>query len=225
MKILILAGKDADLRDLGLLHDGHECTVARLESVSRGVVRLEKDDADLVMLVPGPDDESWPRAVERVRREYGRQAVVLLSGPGGEQEALAKGAFDCFVQGPDTRGCLARSLRHLKDLVALEAELASERSQSDWMERTGVFGRWTMEAGGDIRCSDGLRRIFGRDTEPGRRLSGLREHVHPEDLEVFDRAVEATFDQGWPLDFEYRVVDPEGKTRHLRRQSRGGVGA
>jgi len=216
VKILILAGKDADLRDLDLLPGGHERTVARLESVSRGVLRLEKDDADLVMLAPDPDDESWPRAVERARKEYGRQAVVLLGGPGGENEALARGAFDCFVLGEDTPGCLARCLRHLEDRLALEAELTAERSQFDWMERTGAFGRWIMEADGDIRWSGGLRRIFGPDAEPGRRLSGLREHVYPGDLEVFDRAVEATFDQGWPLDFEYRVVDAAGKVRHLR---------
>ncbi|EGB15363.1 multi-sensor hybrid histidine kinase [Pseudodesulfovibrio mercurii] len=215
MRILILAGKDVDGRDLDLLPEGCARTVVRLTSVSRGVRRLEKDDADLVLFVPDVGDDSWPRAVTRVRGEYGRQAIVLVREPGLEAEALAHGAFDCYVLGPGTRDYLAHGLLHLEGRLSLEAQLADERAMLDWMERTDVFGSWVMGRDGDIRWSEGLHRIFGPEAEPGRRLSGLRRHVHPDDLEVFDRANEATFDQGWPLDFEYRAVDGDGKVRHL----------
>ncbi|OIQ49744.1 Sensory/regulatory protein RpfC [Pseudodesulfovibrio hydrargyri] len=215
MKILILAGKRVDERDLDLLPEGHERTVVRQGAVSRGVRRLEKDGADLVLFVPDADDGSWPRAVRRVREEYGRQSIVLTRDPGREAEALAQGAFDCFVRGPETRESLARSFRHLEDRLDTENRLKSRQDLLDWMERTDSFGSWEMNADGEIRWSMGLRRIFGREEAPGRRLSGLRNHVHPDDLEVFDRANEATFDQGWPLDFEYRVVDEDGKIRHL----------
>jgi len=215
VKILILAGKQVDERELDLLPEGHERTVARLAAVSRGVRRLEKDDADLVLLAPGPDDDSWPRAVGRIREEYGRQCIVLVRDPAQEAEALARGAFDCCPPGPQARACLARSLRHLENRLSFEAQLRSERELLDWMERTDSFGNWEMGADGEIRWSGGLRRIFGRAPAPGPRLSGMRDQVHPDDLEVFDRANEATFDQGWPLDFEYRVVDDGGKIRHL----------
>jgi signal transduction histidine kinase/CheY-like chemotaxis protein/PAS domain-containing protein len=215
VKILILAGKHVDERDLDLLPEGHERTVVRLAAVSRGVRRLEKGEADLVLFVPDADDNSWPRAVGRVREEYGRQCIVFVRDPGREAEALEQGAFDCFVPGPQARECLVRSLRHLEDRLAVEARLKSGRDLLDWMERTDGFGSWQMDADGEIDWSAGLRRMFGREEAPGRRLSALRNHVHPDDLEVFDRANEATFDQGWPLDFEYRVVDEEGKVRHL----------
>jgi signal transduction histidine kinase/DNA-binding response OmpR family regulator/PAS domain-containing protein len=212
---LILAGKHVDERDLDLLPEGHEPTVVRQASVSRGVRRLEKDDADVVLLVPDTGDDSWPRAVRRVREEYGRQSIVLGRDPGLEAEALIQGAFDYFVQGPQTRENLARSLRHLEGRLDIENQLKFRQDLIDWMERTDSFGSWEMGADGEIRWSKGLARIFGREKAPGRRLSGLRNHVHPDDLEVFDRANEAAFDQGWPLDFEYRVVDRDGKIRHL----------
>ena len=215
MKILILAGKHVDDRDLDLIPEGHELTVVRQATVSRGVRRLEKEDADLVLFMPDAEDGSWPRAVRRAREEYGRQSIVLGRDPAMEAEALIQGAFDYFVQGPQTRQCLARSLRHLEDRVDIENQLKFRQDQFDWMERTDSFGSWEMGADGEIHWSKGLSRIFGRENGPGRRLSGLRNHVHPDDLEVFDRANEATFEQGWPLDFEYRVVDEQGKIRHL----------
>ena len=215
MKILILAGKHVDERDLELIPEGHERTVVRQATVSRGVRRLEKDDADLVLFMPDADDDSWPRAVRRVREEYGRQSIVLTRDPDREAEARAQGTFDCFVPNPQTRESLTRSFRHLKDWLDLENRLKSRQDMFDWMERTDSFGSWEVRANGDILWSKGLSRIYGLKNAPGRKLSGLRNHVHPDDLEVFDRANEATFEQGWPLDFEYRVVGEDGKIHHL----------
>jgi signal transduction histidine kinase/DNA-binding response OmpR family regulator/PAS domain-containing protein len=215
VKILILAGKHADESVLDLIPGGHERTLVRLASTARGVRRLEKESADLVLLMPDADDDSWPRAVRRVHEEYGRHSIVLVRDAGREDEALAQGAFDCYQLGPQTRECLARGFRHLEDRLDIESRLAVRQNLLDWMERTDSFGSWEMDADGDIRWSRGLSRIYGRAEVPGRGLSGLRNHVHPDDLEVFDRANEATFEQGWPLDFEYRVVDEEGKIRHL----------
>ncbi|WP_207262943.1 response regulator [Desulfovibrio sp. Huiquan2017] len=215
MRILILAGKEVAVEKLDLLPEGHEQAVVRLASVSRGVRRLEKDAADLVLFVPGPGDDSWARGVTRVRDEYGRQSMVLFAEPGFEAEALDRGAFDCFIWGPETRSCLVHALRHLESRLDLEERLAGERSILNWMERTDAFGSWAMDREGRIRWSGGLRRMFAREADPGPKLSGLRPYVHPDDLEVFDRANEATFDQGWPLDFEYRVVDGDGQVRHL----------
>ncbi|MGE4194818.1 MAG: ATP-binding protein [Pseudodesulfovibrio sp.] len=215
MKVLILAGKKVDGDRMDAFFHDHERTFVQLATVSRGVHRLEKNDADLVLLVPDPDDATWERALYRIREEYDRQVAVLFLEPGLVDRALALGAFDSGVLDEHSEACMDRCARHLEAQVALRRELAAERALRAWMERTDTIGSWVRDETGDIRWSVGLNRIFGEDMVPGVRLSGLREMVHPEDLEVFDRANEATFDRGWPLDFEYRVVNRDGKVRHL----------
>ena len=81
MKILILAGKKIESDITALLPENHDYTMVRLAMVSRGVRRLEKENADCVLLVPDMGDSSWERAVARVRNEYGLH-VILLSGWG-----------------------------------------------------------------------------------------------------------------------------------------------
>ena len=86
----------------------------------------------------------------------------------------------------------------------------------EWMERTDKFGYWEMDEGGRFHWSKGIRRVLGREgPDISRDFDSLRECVHPDDLEIFDRANEATFKQGWPLDFEYRIMSTDGKVRYL----------
>lgn len=214
MKILILAGKDSPSDPSALVPEGHERTVVRLSVISRGVRRLEKEDADCVLLLPGPGDASWERALARVRDEYGQDAILVFPGEPPVNRALRLGAHDCFGADAATGEGLARSLRHLEEKRVLKRRLARHGEMLDWMERTVKFASWEM----DVRSgfsSSGMRGVLGRDVDPEKGVDSLREFVHPGDLEIFDRAGEATFDQGWPLDFEYRIVTGEGQVRHL----------
>ena len=215
MKVLILAGKGVEPQSVSTHFKDHDCALVQCATVSRGVRRLERDDADLVLLVPDAGDTTWPRTVSRIREEYQRRVIVLLQAEGGEDLALKSGAFDCFSFGDDVPGCLASSLRHLQSQMVLEQQLLQERATLEWMETSDAFGSWEMGADGKVHWSQGLLRILEKDgcsLDGG--FSGLRQCVHPEDLEIFDRANEATFERGWPLDFEYRVHG-DGKVRHL----------
>lgn len=216
MKILILAGKNVGLDVAAMLSGEHEVVEVRLSMVSRGVRRLEKENADCVVLVPNDDDSSWPRAISRIRDEYRLHVIMLTQEEPSQRKALKLGAHDCFGFNDGTRTCLARSLHHLEDILSLEHRLVGNREMLDWMERTDKFGSWEMDGDGRFKWSEGFRRVFGRENiRLERGFKGLREFVHPEDLDIFDRANEATFDQGWPLDFEYRVLAEGGKVRHL----------
>jgi len=217
VRILILAGKKVAPDIPALLPGGYEFTEARLSMVSRCVRRLEKENADCVLLVPDAGDSSWPRAISRIRGEYKLHVILLFQGEPPRKKALGLGAHDCFGLNDETRACLARSLRHLEGILALEQRLDRNREMLEWMERTGRFGTWEMDGRGRFVWSEGMGLVLGRAIPNDvRDFESLREYVHPDDLDIFDRANEATFQQGWPLDFEYRVLPGDGKVRHLR---------
>jgi len=220
MRILVLLGKGVDERRVTDLLSGHAYDSARYGAVSRGVRRLERAGADAVVLAPDPGDDTWARAVARIRREYGAPSVVLLPGGSAEFPPVSD-AFDVFAldrTGPED---MARCLRHLACQRDLEERLARHTALFDWMEETAWMGTWRSEGLGRIEWSRGARRIL---ESGGDRLTGdfgsVRSLVHPDDLEIFEQANRATFSQGWPLDFEYRVVLADGRVRHLHLHRR-----
>ncbi|NDV18164.1 response regulator [Pseudodesulfovibrio sp. JC047] len=229
MKLLVLAGKLVESTSLAPLLEGHEYTMVHLSSVSRGVRRLDKMDVDCVLLVPDQGDATWTRAIRRVCNEYETHVIAVTRGP-QEKMAFVLGAFDCFPYEQDLSANLFRSLRHLENRLALERQVAKERVMYDWMEEIDHFGRWEMNADGHVSWSKGFRRIMDRGCHSlNDAFSSIRSCVHPEDIEVFDRANEATFEQGWPLDFEYRVRGKDGLVNYLHvnreveRDDAGGV--
>ena len=220
MRILVLLGKSVDSERVSALLAGHACESARYGAVSRGVRRLERGGADAVVLASDPGDETWTRAVDRCRREYGVPSVVLLP-EGDVDSAVDAGAFDAFILDRATPGGLARCLRNLGRQRGLEAELDSRRALFDWMEETGRTGSWQSDGQGRTVWSAGARRILEAGGDRlGEDFGSIRGLVHPEDLEIFEQANHATFTQGWPLDFEYRVALADGRIRHLHLHRR-----
>ncbi|WP_172677100.1 PAS domain-containing hybrid sensor histidine kinase/response regulator [Salidesulfovibrio brasiliensis] len=103
-----------------------------------------------------------------------------------------------------------------------EAELRVERSHTQLLEAQSVarIGSWEMDESGAVEWSGGLMNILGCDeNEMLNGFDSLRRFVHPEDREIFDQANRATM-EGWPLDFEYRVITASGELRHLQLHSR-----
>ncbi|BCS88906.1 ATP-binding protein [Pseudodesulfovibrio sediminis] len=228
MKLLVLAGKTVDNTVLLSLLKGREYTLSRLSTVSRGVHPLEKEGADLVLLIPDGSDSSWERAIIRVRREYDTNVIVLYEESLSENKAIELGAYDCFKLDSAAEERLGRSLFHLEQYSTLESRFIRKQGLLDWMEKVDKIGSWRMDNQGNIHWSDGIRRIV---ESGGRKLTKSftsgRKFVHPEDLEVYDRANAATFDEGWSLDFEYRILDDKGTTHHLhvvRHVETGGDG-
>jgi signal transduction histidine kinase/FixJ family two-component response regulator/HPt (histidine-containing phosphotransfer) domain-containing protein/PAS domain-containing protein len=226
VKVLALVGKGVDrLRVEGLYRSG-DFAFARYGSVSRGVRRLEKTPADVVLLAPDPADDTWLRAVRRIGDEYRTDVVVLLPDESGGQAALEAGAFDAFRLDLVTPDDLRRCFLHLSRQKELERALESHRSMADWVEEAGRLGSWIMDGSGKTAWSRGARRIFNdRDGRLTHDFDSIRAFVHPEDVEVFEQANKATFEQGWPLDFEYRVrLGEETRYLHLHRRVEHGPG-
>ncbi len=221
MRILVLAGKKIDESFVQRMLGSHEYAMARFGSVSRGVRRLESTPADLVLVVPDDDDTSWSRALQRLRQEYDTWPILICShGEEREEEALSAGAFDIFDTQTVQPSQMKRSLRHLEHQVKLEATLRKDQTMFDWIEETGRLGSWELGADGKTIWSDGVRAILKDDGRLTEEFTSVRQFVHPEDLEVYDQANKATFEQGWPLDFEYRVnlSDDDLRYLHLHRR-------
>lgn len=230
MRILALVGKQVDEQRVSALLGFAKFEMTGHDALSNGVRRLEKAGADAVVLVPDAGDETWLRAVCRIREEYHAEAVVLLPDGADPDEGLEAGAFDVFALETVTPEDLERSFRHLARQMDLAQALAQHRIQSDWVEEAGRMGSWVMDGQGKTAWSRGVRRILEPgDAELSDSFESIRPFVHPEDLDIFEQANLATFDQGWPLDFEYRIRSGSGAVRYLHlhrrveRDSGGGI--
>ncbi len=221
MRILALVGKNVDEREVISLLGPGDFELARYGKLSRGVRRLEKFPADTVLLVPNAEDDTWPRAVRRIREEHHVRSVVVLPDDRKRETGLDAGAFDVFRWDSVTSDDLERSFRHLARQVELEDRLCQTRTMFDWVEETGRLGSWSMDEQGRTIWSRGARRILNdTDGKLTTAFDSVRSFVHPEDLEIYEQANKATFDQGWPLDFEYRVRVGEDDLRYLHLHRR-----
>jgi signal transduction histidine kinase/ActR/RegA family two-component response regulator/PAS domain-containing protein/HPt (histidine-containing phosphotransfer) domain-containing protein len=225
-----LVGQNVDENELRALLGDMPLAIVRLAAVSRGVRQLEARPDALVLVAPDATDDSWERALCRIRDEVHVRPLLLaaegslVADPEMAARALEAGAHDVFELGVVTRAELARSLRHMACCAELINELAAERTKSRWVEETGRLGTWEMDAEGTVTWSDGAALILDLDADGAGLLTGdfmsVRQFVLPEDREIFDQANKATFGQGWPLDFEYRITTGSGTIRHLHLHRR-----
>lgn len=226
MQILILAGKDVDEKMIVTLLGNSDFVLARYSSVSRGVRQLEKKQADVVLVIPDSDDATWSRAVARIHREF-KLPVILVGQKGDSLEEAARkaGVYEYFEFGISCSD-VQRSLGYLESRLAVEARGARQQEKLDWIEKAGRLGNWEMRKDGQVLWSDGFRRIVETsDQRLSEDFGSLRQFVHPDDLEIFDEANKATFEDGWPLDFEYRLIGDGDKVRHLHLHRRVELGS
>jgi PAS domain S-box-containing protein len=154
---------------------------------------------------------------------HGLQACwsTPILGFGGK----ALGSFAVYC--PEPRSPTPRQ-RNLLEQFAHLASIAIERTQGQEALRhsqsylaeaqklghTGSFG-WTVSTG-ELIWSDETFNIlgYGRDLEPTLEL--VLERVHPEDIALVRRMISlAAASEATNLDFEHRVVMPDGSTKHV----------
>jgi PAS domain S-box-containing protein len=106
---------------------------------------------------------------------------------------------------------------------ARERQAAQRReAQLDDAQRVAQMGSFEWEAGSPtITCSKELRRIFGLEpNDPQTTFDAYLDRIHGEDREQVQTIVEHSLRERTPLDFEYRIVRPDGAIRHIRSQGR-----
>jgi PAS domain S-box-containing protein len=89
-------------------------------------------------------------------------------------------------------------------------------------ERLARLGSWDWDIPtGKMTCSDGLFEIYGigaEDFDETYELGGSR-YVHPDDRVFVEEEMRQTLETGAPVDFEYRIIRPDGRVRRLHSRA------
>lgn len=106
---------------------------------------------------------------------------------------------------------LVSRVHHLAETRLRQSEAYLAEAQS--LSHTGSLG-WNVTTG-EIRWSDETFRIFEFDPTLKPTLDLVLRRSHPEDLALVKQAIESAI-KGENLDFEHRLLMPDGSVRHLR---------
>jgi PAS domain S-box-containing protein len=104
----------------------------------------------------------------------------------------------------------------------IEEEVERSRKRLAEAERVARLGSWEWDiATKRITCSEGFFAIYGIEPDDidGRFAPGESKYVYPEDRERVEREIRRTMATGAPMDFEYRIVRPDGHVRRLHTRA------
>lgn len=97
---------------------------------------------------------------------------------------------------------------------ALQRRQAAYLAEAQKLSRTGSFG-WNVSSG-EIFWSDETFRIFGYATTMRPSIDIILQRVHPDDAAIAQDAIDRAADGEDDLDFECRLLMPDGAIKHLR---------
>jgi PAS domain S-box-containing protein len=130
----------------------------------------------------------------------------------------------CVGMAVREQGIVTRFVGTLMDITEQE-ELTQELrrreaylAEAQRLSHTGSFG-WNVVTG-ERTWSEETYRIYGYDPSVKPTLERLRDRVHPDDLQVFEEA-RARASEGKEVDFEYRLLMPDGSVKHLHAVAYG----
>ncbi|HET7507450.1 MAG TPA: PAS domain-containing protein [Solirubrobacterales bacterium] len=104
----------------------------------------------------------------------------------------------------------------------IEEELASSYARLAEAEHLARLGSWDWDIpNGKMTCSDGLFEIYGITAEDFDQAYdvGTSRWVHPDDRDFVEREMQQALETGTPVDFEYRIIRPDGRVRRLHSRA------
>lgn len=103
----------------------------------------------------------------------------------------------------------------------IEEEVERSRTRLAEAERMARLGSWEWDIPGNrLTCSEGLLAIYGiRPEDFDGRYEGESQYVHPEDRALVERVMREAVEAGAPVDFEYRVIRPDGRVRRVHSRA------
>ncbi len=152
--------------------------------------------------------------------------AVIASGKAGETEARLRrsdGVYRCFlfrgVPHYDSSGSLTRwygETTDIDDLKRTEARLRHSEAfltQAQRLSLTGSFG-WNV-ATGELVWSPETFCILGYDRSTKPAMDLVLRRVHPDDREFVQQTLNRVQHDLTDLDFERRLIVPDGSIRHV----------
>ena len=103
----------------------------------------------------------------------------------------------------------------------IEEEVERSRARLAEAERIARIGSWEWDIPNQrLTCSEGLYEIYGVGSEAfDGHYEGGSQNVHPEDREMVERVMREAVEGGTPVDFEYRLIRPDGRVRRVHSRA------
>lgn len=104
----------------------------------------------------------------------------------------------------------------------IEEEIERGRARLAEAERVARMGSWEWDIPNNrLICSEGFFELYGVRPEDLEGLSrpGRSRYVHPTDREHVNEQIEMALETGIPIDFEYRIIRPDGRVRRLHSRA------
>jgi PAS domain S-box-containing protein len=224
---VLVVDDNADMRDYiaSLLRNEYDVVAAAdgMEALDR--VRREAPDLIITdVMMPNLDGFGLLKAI-RADPSTVDTPVVMLSARAGEDgtvEGLEAGADDYLVKPFSARELRARVRSTLElDRIRLRRD-DLERSQAllDQAERLTGLGSWELDlVTGRLEGSDELVRLLGlrhEDLLQSDALAVIAQVAHPDDREAVTEELRRASEDGTPLDFEARLLRPDGGEPRFR---------
>ncbi|HEX6457094.1 MAG TPA: PAS domain-containing protein [Solirubrobacterales bacterium] len=140
--------------------------------------------------------------------------------PSGERYTQASYIPDVAEDG-EVRGFFVL-VTDITERRRIEEEVEHSRARLAEAERVARLGSWEWDiVSKRISLSDGFRAIYGMESgEIDEEFTpGESKFVYPEDRERVEEEIRQTLETGAPMDFEYRIVRPDGHVRRLHTRA------
>lgn len=111
------------------------------------------------------------------------------------------------------------AIRSMTSPENVHDQLEQSRERLATAQRIAGLGSWERDFERDeLYWSDETRRIFGWEAQESVTVEKFMSSVHPDDREDLRRKQELLYEEGDPIDVEYRIVRPDGEERILHER-------
>lgn len=103
----------------------------------------------------------------------------------------------------------------------IEEEVEQSRARLAEAERVARMGSWEWDIpSGRLTCSEGLFAIYGSPAQVFENYDPSETGpVHPDDRDRVERELRQGVEAGTPIDFEYRIIRPDGRLRRIHSRA------
>jgi PAS domain S-box-containing protein len=218
-----------DPNDTKLIQDlleteGVVCEVTRVDTQAAMLASVEQGGIDLILA-----DYTLPSFDGISALKFAMQACpdvpfIFVSGTLGEEvaiEALKIGATDYVLKTrlsrlvPSVLRALREATQQAERKQAVESLRQSETylAEAQRLSRTGSFG--LNDSSEEIYWSEETYKIFEYDRAIIPTLKLAFRRIHPDDRDRVQQTIDRAFEVRENLDFEHRLLMPDGSVKHL----------
>jgi PAS domain S-box-containing protein len=144
-----------------------------------------------------------------------------ITTPSGELRYTQASYIPDVVESGEVRGFFVL-VTDITERRRIEKELERSHARLAEAEHLARLGSWEWDIPSrKMTCSDGLFEIYGITPEEFDETYdvGSSRYVHPEDRAFVKEEVQQALEEGAPVDFEYRIIRPDGRVRRLHSRA------